>query len=132
MRDPTLAGVLTCHHSGVRKWTAGGEAMAKIDVRVLREIPEGVEVGSEPCACGGCRPTATAYRDDPSYQHHDPELAQGPCCCGRFFVIGPDAEERARRMATEREGPDAYVFERKELPLPWGEPTHVVVADIRA
>lgn len=33
--------------------------MPKIDVRVLREIPEGVEVGSEPCACGGCRPTAT-------------------------------------------------------------------------
>ena len=45
MRDQTLAGVLTCHHSGVRKWTAGGEATAKIDVRVLREIPEGVEVG---------------------------------------------------------------------------------------
>lgn len=106
--------------------------MPKIDVRVLREIPEGVEVGSEPCACGGCRPTATAYRDDPRYERHVPELAQGPCCCGRYFVIGPEAEERARRMASEREGLDAYAFEQAELRLPWGATTPLVVADLRA
>lgn len=106
--------------------------MTKIDVRVLQELPAGVEIGSEPCACGGCRPTATAYRDDLGYERHDPQLAQGPCCCGRFFVIGPEAEERAKRMAAEREGLDAYTFERKELPLPWSQATPVIIADLRS
>lgn len=90
------------------------------------------EVGAEPCACGGCRPTATAYRGDPAYERHDPELAQGPCCCGRFFVIGPETEDRARRMASERGGLDAYTFERLDLPLPWGGATAVRIADLRA
>jgi len=105
--------------------------MPKIDVRVLREIPEGVEVGSEPCACGGCRPTATVFREDARYERHDPSLAQGPCCCGRFFVVGPEAEERARTMAAERRREDAYAFERAELGLPWGTTTPLVVADLR-
>lgn len=104
----------------------------EIDVRVLRRLSDGAEVGSEPCACGGCRPAATAYQDDPRYEHHDPQLAQGPCCCGRSLVIGPEAEERASRMAAEREGLAAYVFERKELPLPWGHATPRIVADLRS
>ncbi len=107
--------------------------MAKIDVRLLRELPDGVEVGSDPCSCGGCRPTAPIFRDDPRYEHHDPELAQGPCCCDRFFVVGPEAEERARRaMAAERRGMDAYAFERHDLALPWGGSTKVIAGDFRS
>lgn len=106
--------------------------MPKLQVRVLGEMPEGVEVGSEPCACGGCRPTASVFRDDPAYQSHDPALAQGPCCCDRFFVVGPEAEERARTLAAERRGFDAYTFERHQLPLPWGGSTSVVVGDFRS
>lgn len=105
--------------------------MPTLEVQVLREMPDGVEVGSEPCACGGCRPTASVFRDDPRYEHHDPELAQGPCCCDRFFVVGPEAEERATRLAADRRGIDAYTFERHELPLPWGGSTSVVVGDFR-
>lgn len=106
--------------------------MPKIQVRVLRDMSEGVEVGSEPCACGGCRPTASVFREDPRYERHDPALAQGPCCCDRFFVVGPEAEERARAMAAERRGLDAYAFERHQLALPWGGSTNVVVADFRS
>lgn len=105
--------------------------MPKMNVRVLGELPEGVEVGSEPCACGGCRPTASIFRDDAGYEHHDPELAQGPCCCDRFFVVGPQAEERARAMAAERRGLDAYALERHQMPLPWGGTFPVIVADFR-
>lgn len=105
--------------------------MAKIELRVLRETPDGAEVGSEPCACGGCRPTATVFRDDPAYRHHDPALAEGPCCCDRFFVVGPEAEERARAMAEARRGADAYRYERQALPLPWGVSVAAVVADFR-
>ena len=105
--------------------------MPKMNVRVLRELPEGVEVGSEPCACGGCRPTASIFRDDPRYERHDPELAQGPCCCDRFFVVGAEADARAQAMAAERRGVDSYVFDRKEVQLPWGATLPLVVADFR-
>ena len=105
--------------------------MPKMNVRVLRDLSEGVEVGSKPCACGGCRPTASIFRDDPRYERHDPALAQGPCCCDRFFVVGPEADARARAMAAERHGVDSYVFDRKEVQLPWGGTFPLVVADFR-
>lgn len=108
--------------------------MAKLEVRVLRDIEDGVEVGSEPCACGGCRPTATIYKGDPGYERHDPALAQGPCCCGRFFVVASDlvsAETRASAMATEREGLEAYRLEHQRVDLPWGGAFEVVVGDLR-
>jgi hypothetical protein len=106
--------------------------MPRFEVRVLRDTPEGVEVGSEPCACGGCRPTASVFREDHRYERHDGALAQGPCCCDRFFVVGPEAEERAQLMAAERRGTEAYAFERHELALPWGGSTSVVVGDFRS
>lgn len=108
--------------------------MAKIEVRVLRDVEDGVEVGSEPCACGGCRPTATIYEGDPGYERHDPALAEGPCCCGRFFVVAPDlsaAEARAKVMAAGREGLGAYRFERQRVELPWGGAFEIVVGDRR-
>jgi hypothetical protein len=113
--------------------------MGNIKVQVLSPIEGGVEVGSEGCACGDCRPTATVYRDDPTYQNHDPKLAEGPCCCGRFFVVAHDAsraERHARDMGAERNAtrrrPHHYVFERRQLELPWGEAFEVVVADLVA
>lgn len=106
--------------------------MPKIEVRVLRDNDEGIEVGSEPCACGGCRPTATIYEGDPRYERHDPKLAEGPCCCGRFFVVGHDAAEHAQLMARRLRGVDAYRFEDQELHLPWGGTFPVVVGDLRA
>lgn len=105
--------------------------MARIELRVLRETPDGAEVGSEPCACGGCRPMATVFRDDPEYQRHDATLAEGPCCCDRFFVVGPEAEERARAMAAQRRGVEAYRFDRLEVALPWGVSAPAIVADFR-
>jgi hypothetical protein len=108
-----------------------------INVRVLRDVDGGIEVGSEGCACGSCRPTATIYRDDPTYQNHDPKLAEGPCCCGRFFVVAheaPVAERHAQEMSAERNAarrrPHRYRLEREELRLPWGESFEVVVADL--
>lgn len=105
--------------------------ISKIDVRVLRRIAKGVEVGSEPCACGGCRPTATIYQGDPNYVRHDAKLAEGPCCCDRFFVVGLDAEDHARVMAAERRGAEAYRFDKQEVALPWGGIFPVVVGDFR-
>lgn len=108
--------------------------MAKVHVRVLREIEGGIEVGSEPCACGGCRPTATIYQGDPGYERHDPALAEGPCCCGRFFVVAPErdaAMKHAAAMAGAREGMDAYRFEDQQVSLPWSGSFAVVVGDLR-
>lgn len=111
--------------------------MGQIDVRVLGDVEDGVEVGSEGCACGDCRPTATIYRDDPTYERHDPRLAQGPCCCGRFFVVAHDeraAERRAQDLSAERNSarkrPHNYGFRHLPLELPWGAGFHVVVADL--
>lgn len=108
--------------------------MAKIDVHVLRDIEDGIEVGSERCACGGCHPTATIYEGDPHYERHDRALAEGPCCCGRFFVVAADAntaDAQAKKMAADREGVAAYTFERQRVTLPWGGEFDVVVGDLR-
>lgn len=108
--------------------------MRKIEVRTLRQFEEGIEVGSEPCACGGCRPTATIYEGDPGYERHDPALAEGPCCCGRFFVVAPDlagAEAHARAMASAREGVERYGFEHQRVELPWGGTFEVMVGEPR-
>jgi|SRR5712691_9759970 len=111
--------------------------LSGITVRVLRDLEDGVEVGSEGCACGDCRPTATIYRDDPTYQRHDPKQAEGPCCCGRFFVVAHDgsiAEEHAREMGDERNAtrrrPHRYRLETEQVKLPWGEVFEVIVADL--
>lgn len=111
--------------------------MNGIHVRVLRNIEGGVEVGSEGCACGRCRPTATIYQDDPIYHDHDPKLAEGPCCCGRFFVVAHDAsradthaQEMSGQINAARRRPHQYRFERRQLELPWGEEFQVVVADL--
>jgi hypothetical protein len=90
------------------------------------------------CACGPCHPTATAYRDDPRYEWHDPRLAEGPCCCGRFFAIGhdePTATRRAEAMAyaRQREGsaPKGYDFRTQQVPIPWGSTVVAVSATPR-
>jgi hypothetical protein len=121
----------------IRAVLASEAEMGEIVVTVLRDVDEGVEVGSIGCACGDCRPTATIYRDDPAYDRHDPKLAEGPCCCGRFFVVGRaavDVEQHAHAMGEEinatRRRPHQYRFERRELSLPWGEPFQVIVADL--
>ena len=105
-------------------------------IRVEEPVDGGVRVGIEPCACGGCHPTATAYESDPRYERHDPALAEGPCCCGRFFVLaqtGERAQQRAEEMAT-RSGADGsarvrYTFAAQSIRLPWGEQFAAVVAD---
>jgi hypothetical protein len=111
--------------------------MNNITVKILRDIEGGVEVGSEGCVCGDCRPTATIYRHDPAYESHDPKLAEGPCCCGRFFVVAHDsstAAKHAREMGGERNAarrrPHQYRFESRQLMLPWGGAFEVVVADL--
>ena len=111
--------------------------MSGINIGVLRDIEGGVEVGSEGCACGGCRPTATIYKDDPIYQDHDPKLAEGPCCCGRFFVVAHDAsiadkhaQEMSGQINAARRRPHRYRFERHQFRLPWGDSFEVVVADL--
>jgi hypothetical protein len=115
----------------------GGPVTGSINVEILREIEGGVEVGSIGCACGDCHPTATIYRDDLAYEHHDPKLAEGLCCCGRFFVVGHEVtavERHAQAMGSERNAtrkrPHRYRFERRDVALPWGEPFHVIVADL--
>ncbi|MDP3879017.1 MAG: hypothetical protein Q8Q07_01760 [Dehalococcoidales bacterium] len=109
--------------------------MGMMDVSFERKTEEALL--SMTCGCGGCHPTATYYRDDPSYDWHDSRLAEGPCCCGRFFVIGHDvstAESRATAMAEkcEQEGksPHGYVFKSLQVPLPWGSFVEVVSADL--
>lgn len=101
---------------------------------LVEAVTEEARIGTR-CACNGCHPTAMAYRDDATYQRHDPKLAQAPCCCGRFFVIGLDESEalsRAEAMATgRRDGLERLHFEfsTRSLPLPWGGEVAIVVAD---
>lgn len=90
------------------------------------------------CACGACHPTATAYRDDPHYQWHDPRLAEGPCCCGRFFALGHDtetasrrAEAMAERLRREGRATKGYDFKAQPVSLPWGGTVVAVSADLR-
>lgn len=105
-------------------------------IRVEDGIEGGVRLGIEPCACGGCHPTATAYEGDPRYERHDPALSEGPCCCGRFFVLGETAErarERAEAIADRfraaGSAPARYTFAPQTIRLPWGEEFAAVVAD---
>ena len=106
-------------------------------IRVEEPVEEGVRLGIEPCACGGCHPTATAYEGDPRYERHDPALAEGPCCCGRFFVLGETAQrarERAEAMAARlrAEGVPSrgHTFAQQRVRLPWGEEFAAVTADL--
>lgn len=109
-----------------------------MDVRFEERRADEARLGVEPCLCGGCHPTATFYEGDPGYARHDPRLAAGPCCCGRFFVLGRTAEEARRRaegLATERQreglAPDGYAFAERRIALPWGEEVIAVSADFR-
>lgn len=106
-------------------------------IRLEDTVEGGVRLGVEPCACGRCHPTATAYQDDPDYERHDPALAEGPCCCGRFFVLGKTAQrarERADAMAARsharRATPRDYAFTPQTIRLPWGDEFAAVVADL--
>lgn len=108
-----------------------------MDVRFEERSGDVARLGVEPCLCGGCHPTATFYEGDSGYARHDPRLAAGPCCCGRFFVLGRTAEEARRRaedLAIERQlgGPRArrYVFAERRIALPWGEEVIAVSADL--
>ena len=107
-----------------------------MSIRLEEAVEGGVRLGIEPCACGGCHPTATAYEGDPRYERHDPALAEGPCCCGRFFVLGETAEraqERAADMATRLQAagsaPARYTYAPQTTRLPWGEEFAAVIAD---
>lgn len=110
--------------------------MANMPIEV-EQVTEEAQVGTQ-CVCGGCHPTATVYRDDPHYQRHDPRLAQGPCCCGRFFALGDTvdkARERAEAMAAEQRqpgmAPNEYDFQTQRVLLPWGDEVIAVIADFR-
>ena len=107
-----------------------------MDVTVER-VTEEAQLTME-CGCGSCHPTATVYRDDPSYERHQSSLAEGPCCCGRFFVVGEDAEtarKRAEAMAGElkEEGkaPTGYDFKAHQVSLPWGGTVETISANLR-
>jgi hypothetical protein len=108
--------------------------MATPRIDVLWNLEDGVQVGYR-CVCGPCQPTSSIFRDDPQYEHHDPRLAEGPCCCGRFFVVGHDAHARAEATSQDRqhagEEPQGHSFQAQEIPLPWGGTFPAVVADLR-
>lgn len=98
-------------------------------------VTEEAQVGLM-CVCGNCHPTATVYRDDPHYKRHDRRLANGPCCCGRFFAIGDTvevAQKRADELAArlgKRLAPNGYTFETQQIVLPWGDEIIAIVADL--
>lgn len=113
--------------------------MTAMHVRFEKPLDEGVQVGSEPCACGSCHPTATVYGDDARYERHNPHLAEGPCCCGRFFTIGDtedSARARAEVLAAQRRdagiAPNGYDFATQRVSLPQGGAVVAVVADLRS
>lgn len=102
---------------------------------VVESVTEEALIGTR-CACGGCHPTATVYRNDPRYERHSPKLAQAPCCCGRFFAVGVDAAEATERAeALTRDRADGLLPMHYELQparsvaLPWGGEVSVVVGD---
>lgn len=104
---------------------------------VVERLTEEAQVGTR-CGCTSCHPTATAYRDDPQYERHDPHLAEGPCCCGRFFVIADTVEvahERAKAMVARQQeqsgAPKGYEFQTQRVQLPWGREMVAVIADLR-
>ncbi len=113
--------------------------MTTMKIRVEEPVEEGVRLGVEPCACGRCHPTATAYEGDPHYERHDPALAEGPCCCGRFFVLAATphaararAEAMAERFRADGMAKRGYAFETQRMRLPWGEGVTAIVADLAA
>jgi hypothetical protein len=90
------------------------------------------------CGCDGCHPTATVYRDDPRYEWHEERLAEAPCCCGRFFVVGHDeptartrAEAMAKRVREQGMAPSGHTFWPRTVTLPWGATVAVVSVDLR-
>lgn len=90
------------------------------------------------CGCGGCRPTATFYRDDPRYEWHEARLAEAPCCCGRFFVVAHDEETAqarayamAKRVHAEGMAPSGHAFRPHAVTVPWGVTVAVVSADLK-
>lgn len=90
------------------------------------------------CACGGCHPTATFYRDDPRYEWHEERLAEAPCCCGRFFVVAHDretAQARAHAMAKRVQGEgmarSGHTFRAHAVTLPWGVTVAAVSGDLK-
>jgi hypothetical protein len=90
------------------------------------------------CGCGSCHPTATVYRDDPRYEWHEARLAEAPCCCGRFFVVGHDeptaqarAEAMAQRVREKGRAPSGHIFRPHTITLPWGATVAVVSVDLR-
>jgi hypothetical protein len=107
--------------------------MAKM-VPLAETVTEEAQLTME-CACGGCHPTATVYRNDPHYKRHDPRLAEGPCCCGRFFVVGEDAQSHAEEIAARKRaeglGPNGYALRLHRVALPWGGVVFAVSADLR-
>jgi hypothetical protein len=108
--------------------------MKVMDVFVERQTEEALLMMK--CACGSCHPTATAYRDDPQYEWHDPHLAEGPSCCGRFFVIGHDAataRTRAEAMTQQRKSkaPTGYDLKTQQVSLPWGSTMVALSANLR-
>lgn len=109
--------------------------MTEMHIEVERVTDE-AQVGTT-CRCGECHPTATVYRDDPTYRWHEVRLAEGPCCCGRFFAVGhtpATALERAQAMAAERRqqgmAPNGYEFETQQVELPWDATVTAVIADL--
>lgn len=90
------------------------------------------------CGCGGCHPTATVYRDDPRYEWHEARLAEAPCCCGRFFVVGHDeqtaqarADAMAKRVQEQGMAPSGHAFRPHTVTLPWGATVAVVSVDLK-
>ena len=91
------------------------------------------------CGCGGCRPTATVYEDDPRYEWHEERLAEAPCCCGRFFLVAHDpqtaqarAETLAKRTQDAGMAPGGHIFRPHRVTVPWGATVAVVSADLKA
>lgn len=104
-----------------------------VTIVTLWDLDDGVQVGYR-CACGGCQPTASIFRDDPHYERHDSRLADGPCCCGRFFVVGHHAMQRVEELSQElRESGQAaqsHTFQSQAVLLPWGGTCPAVVAEL--
>jgi len=110
--------------------------MGVMDVR-FEIVTEEAQYTME-CGCGRCHPTATFYRGDPRYECHDARLAEGPCCCGRFFVLGETMEAArhvAEKMVTRGLGEGglsgAYDFKEQTVALPWGGSIVAIAASPR-